>query len=56
MFPLATIWHLAHAHLDHCSILMELYGVGAVRFGERPFKFQAVWLLHADFYIMTMRE
>lgn len=56
MFPSASIRHLAHGHSDHCPILLELQGVKEARLGERPFKFQAVWLLHTEFYKLLEKE
>lgn len=35
---------------------MDLHGVKDVRLGERPFKFQAAWLLHAEFHSKLERE
>lgn len=55
-FPAALVRHLTHAHSDHCPILVELDGEKPDRLGERQFKFQAAWLLHADFMSMLRRE
>lgn len=56
VYPAATVRHLGHAHSEHCPVLMDLLGVEATRLGERPFKFQTTWLLHAEFQSMTERE
>lgn len=56
MFPSSTARHLGHAYSEYFLILMEISGVGAARLGERPFKFQAMWLLHANFFNMMERE
>lgn len=56
LFPSATIRHLTHAHSDHCPVLVELLRRESIELGERPFKFQAAWMLHADFHNMMRRE
>lgn len=48
-FPSASVIHLGHSHSDHCPLLVKMNGARSARLGEHPFKFQAAWLLHAEF-------
>lgn len=56
LFPATKVRHLAHAHSDHCSLLLQLYNTEVSRMGERPFRFHATWLLHRDFSGVVERE
>lgn len=56
LLPDATVRHPIHAHSDHCPLLVALHGVELAKLGEKPFKFQAAWLLHADFENMLKRK
>lgn len=56
LFPSAIVRHLSHAHFDHCWLLLEMDGVNATHLGERPFRFQVAWLMHADFFKLMERE
>lgn len=47
---------MTHAHSDHCPILVELHGEELADLGEKPFKFQAAWLLHGEFQNMLRRN
>lgn len=49
LFPNACVKHLPHVWSDHCPILLHLGGTPSTGLGERPFKFQAAWLLHNNF-------
>lgn len=56
LFAKATVRHLCHVHSDHCLILLELGGVRKKRLEDRPFHFQAAWLLHPGFYSWMEKE
>lgn len=56
LFPSATIRHLAHGYSDHCPLLLQLRTVKDASLGSRPFRFEAVWLLHRDFHGWLERE
>lgn len=48
-FPKATVKHLSHSYSDHCPLFLTLDTGKEGCFGERPFRFQAMRLLHKDF-------
>lgn len=56
MFPAAMARHLTHAYSDYCPTLVDLHGEEPAKLGERPFKLQAAWFLHAEFQSMLWRE
>lgn len=56
LFPTAKVIHLQHAHSDHCPLLLELDEDHSSRLGERPFYFEAAWLMEAGFHDMLKKE
>lgn len=50
LYPSAAVNHLTYSHSDHSLILLRLDGTKSGRLGERSFKFQATWMLHAEFF------
>lgn len=56
LFPAASVKHLTHSHSDHCPLLVELEERKGVRFGSRPFRFEAAWILHEEFEIWFKNE
>lgn len=50
MSPSASVRHLNHSHSDHYLVLLNLNEKMEERLGDRPFKFQAAWLLHKQYY------
>lgn len=49
MFIMATIRHLSHSHTDQRPVFLDQKGVRLGRLGVRLFRFQAAWLLHAEY-------
>lgn len=49
-FPEATIHHLPHAYSDHCLLLLKTTKDLGLSLGGRPFRFQATWFEHNDFF------
>lgn len=49
LFPVARVKHLAHGHNDHCPLLLQLEEGRLEVLGMRPFRFEAAWILHAEF-------
>lgn len=49
IFPKAMVKHLSHSYSDHCPLLLTLDLGKEKRLGERPFRFQSMWLRHKDF-------
>lgn len=47
--------HLSHSYSDHCPLLLTLDPGKERKLGERPFRFQAMWLRHKNF-IRWMKE
>ena len=47
-FPEALVKHLAYINSDHCPLLLSLNNPPN-RFGERPSRFQLIWLSHERF-------
>lgn len=52
---MANVKHLAHYYSDHCPQLIQLQEEDK-RLGNRPFRFQAAWMLHHDFFKWMERE
>ncbi|KAJ4837308.1 hypothetical protein Tsubulata_046410 [Turnera subulata] len=48
-YPEATVFHLPKICSDHRPLLLRPVATDNPSTGSRPFRFQAAWLLHADF-------
>lgn len=49
LFPEAFIKHLPRLSSDHCPIMLQLHSNFVINRRNQPFRFQAMWLSHADF-------
>lgn len=56
LFLEAIVSHLPHCCSDHCPLLLELDKGHSIRLGDRPFRFEAAWLLEAGFMEMLQAE
>lgn len=50
LFSTVRIRHLTHSWFNHCPLLLQMGESNAIGLGDRPFKIQAVWILHEDFF------
>lgn len=55
-FPMANVNHLLHAYLDYCTELIQLQGNCGARLGNKPFRFQAAWMCHKNFFNWMEKE
>ncbi|KAL5831664.1 hypothetical protein ACOSQ4_017018 [Xanthoceras sorbifolium] len=49
LFPEGFIKHLPRTHSDHCPILLKLHSSHTLCSLLKPFRFEAMWMCHAEF-------